>query len=690
MKNINFKSAALGLAAALFGFVGNAQESCSEWSVYLSDVTGNNSTIYRADLDHDNETAALTALKSVDYPVHLAFNETNGLLYLVNSQNGAFQTLVPQVDGALGVVTPLSTPTSNAVAAVFNHEGKLLIGSQNGNKIYNVDASTGARSFFADADVSGGDIAFDADQNLFLATRNNGRLKLVIPGFDNMTVGYVPNLVTGMALLEDGNLIASVNGNTSLITRTTGGDDAGLNYALSLDGAPFTLANGDMASGCSTFTPDPSIQNECYGFEALVYEPGTGNIPAIRMDATESLGAPERDNTNGALNFVSLGFGGTLIIGLEEPGIALPGVNDLEVVETTWNNKTCQNYEERADVYVSQQMVSDASEIDDAQFVYVGQSCTNGAEFDVFEETGFTYFNLVKIVDASPVVGNRDGYDVDGIVTLNGCETLTFEIPGDCYATEVVEYIEGTQLNGNALFNDRIDPEKALGAPARTDVNEFVTLGYGGSVTFTFSGIVPNLSGDDIEVVETSFGNAIGCETYPEYADVYVSNDGVDFHFAKTVCKSDPFVDISDAGPFPFITHVQIVNNDELSTTFDSYDLDGVVALHNCSEEELSDEGVIGGTPGNDQVQINLEVYPNPSNGNGPINVEFVSDKEQLLTVEVIDMSGRTVQGLFNQVANAGQLYRLDFNGSSLPNGVYITKLTSNSEMTIKKVMIAR
>lgn len=688
MKKINFKSAVLGLTALLFGYQGTAQDFCEEWSVYLSDATGNNSTIYRADLDHDSQTAELTALKTVDYPVHLAFNEINGLIYLINSQNGSFQTLEPEVDGELGAVTALSTPTGQAVAAVFNAEGKLLIGSQSDNKIYSVDAETGVRNDFADANISGGDLAYDSDQNLYLATRSNGKLQLVIPGFDNMTVGYLPNSVTGLALSEDGNFLASANGNTSLITRTPAGDDAGINYALSLDGNTFTLGNGDMASGCSELNSNPSGQNECYGTDVLVYEPGTGNIAAVRTDPTQALGAPQRDNSNGALNFVSLGFGGTLIIGLDESGLALPDVDDLEVVETTWNNKTCQSYEERADVYVSQQAVTDPSEIDDAQFVYVGQSCTNGASFDVYAETGFTYFNLVKIVDASPVVGNRDGYDVDGIVTLNGCQPQISTIPGDCYATEVLEYVEGIQSNGNALSADRTNPEKALGAPARADVNEFVTLGYGGSVTFGFDGIVPNLAGDDIEVVETSFGNPIGCETYPEFADVYVSMDGENYLFAKTVCKSDGFVDISDAGPLPFVTHVKIVNNDELSTTGDSYDLDGVVALHNCDEEGSIQEGVIAGTPGNNQGGISLDTYPNPSPG--PINIEFTTDKEQHITLEVLDMSGRTVKAMFSQVANAGQVYRLDFNGSNLPNGMYITKLTSDSDISVKKVMIAR
>lgn len=439
-------------------------------------------------------------------------------------------------------------------------------------------------------------------------------------------------------------------------------------------------------NGCEDF--DFFDPNECYAEEALVYEPGTGNIAAVRTDPTQALGEPQRNSASGALNFVSLGFGGTLILGLDGAAQALPDVDDLEVVETTWNNKTCQSYEERADVYVSQQVVEDAAEIDDAQFVYVGQSCTNGALFDVFEETGFSYFTLVKIVDASPVFSNRDGYDVDGIVALNGCDNFPSVTPGDCYAAEAVEYIEGLRKNGNALAANRVDPAEALGAPERTESNVFVTLGYGGSITLAFDGIVPNLAGDDIEVVETSFGNS-GCEAYPEYADVYVSQDGSTFHFAKTVCKSDGFVDISDAGPFPYITHVKLVNNDELSTTGDSYDLDGVVALHNCDEEETGgQEGIVAGglLPGNGGMT--LDTYPNPSNG--PVYVEFTTDKNTLLTLEVIDMSGRVIETVFRQEADAGQRYRTEFDASGLPNGIYITKLTSDKEIKTGKVMITR
>jgi hypothetical protein len=53
-------------------------------------------------------------------------------------------------------------------------------------------------------------------------------------------------------------------------------------------------------------------------------------------------------------------------------------------------------------------------------------------------------------------------------------------------------------------------------------------------------------------------------------------------------------------------------------------------------------------------------------------------------------MSGRQVTTLFNQVAQEGQEYRVNFDGAFLPNGVYIYRLTTENEVVVDKFMIAR
>ncbi len=191
---------------------------------------------------------------------------------------------------------------------------------------------------------------------------------------------------------------------------------------------------------------------------------------------------------------------------------------------------------------------------------------------------------------------------------------------------------------------------------------------------------VPNGPGYDIEIVETTY-NFQSVGAYPEYANVYVSVDGTNWYFAGNVNHVDRFIDISAAGSFAFINYVKIVNDDVQSTTDDAFDVDGVVAIHNCIDQPAPRPFVA-------VSQSELTSYPNPSSGSS--KVVFTTGETTNTLVEVYDMNGRNVGTLFNQEAQQGQKYTLDFNGSNLPNGVYIYRMTTNNETIIEKFMIAK
>ncbi len=302
---------------------------------------------------------------------------------------------------------------------------------------------------------------------------------------------------------------------------------------------------------------------------------------------------------------------------------------------------------------------------------------------------GMTNF-VVKGIDGSdvstiPVMLDGAAFTLNDGDLTSGCidgitPTPSFEPGGQCYATEVVSYTQGSALNGGDVAFERTNPEQALGEPERTDAIVFVSLGYGGSLTLGFDGSVANIVGNDLEVVETTFGNN-SCATYPEFADVYVSQNGVNFFFVKTVCRADGFVDISDAEGTPeleFINYVRIDNNDDQSNTPDAFDVDGVVALPNCAVE-----------PGGfDDAVTTFTSYPNPTTGIS--QVVFVPAVTNRTVVEVYDMSGRMVETLFNAEAQGGQEYRLQFDGSALPNGVYVYRLTTGETSEMTKFMIAK
>jgi hypothetical protein len=70
--------------------------------------------------------------------------------------------------------------------------------------------------------------------------------------------------------------------------------------------------------------------------------------------------------------------------------------------------------------------------------------------------------------------------------------------------------------------------------------------------------------------------------------------------------------------------------------------------------------------------------------------VFFKTASTSYTTLEVFDMSGRSITTLFNQVANEGQQYQFTFDGTYLANGVYIYRLTTENDVVIEKFMIAR
>ncbi|HKK39887.1 MAG TPA: T9SS type A sorting domain-containing protein [Cryomorphaceae bacterium] len=85
-------------------------------------------------------------------------------------------------------------------------------------------------------------------------------------------------------------------------------------------------------------------------------------------------------------------------------------------------------------------------------------------------------------------------------------------------------------------------------------------------------------------------------------------------------------------------------------------------------------------------IQINSS--PNPSNGQS--FVTFSVSKAEMSTLEVYYMNGKMVEALFSGVAQPESDYRFEFNGSNLPNGIYIYRLTTESEVKTEKFVISK
>jgi uncharacterized protein YfaP (DUF2135 family) len=85
---------------------------------------------------------------------------------------------------------------------------------------------------------------------------------------------------------------------------------------------------------------------------------------------------------------------------------------------------------------------------------------------------------------------------------------------------------------------------------------------------------------------------------------------------------------------------------------------------------------------------LHLKIAPNPTEGTS--YAVFTTSKDAAATLEVYDMTGRRVAMLFNGVMEADVEYRTEFDGSGLPNGVYLYRYTCGAQVEIEKLIIAR
>jgi len=84
------------------------------------------------------------------------------------------------------------------------------------------------------------------------------------------------------------------------------------------------------------------------------------------------------------------------------------------------------------------------------------------------------------------------------------------------------------------------------------------------------------------------------------------------------------------------------------------------------------------------------EIVASPNPTEGISNVTLSVEKPGYVTLEVYDMSGRMVGAIFSGVAQPNNNYRFEFDGSFLPNGVYIYRLTTENDVQTEKFMISR
>jgi len=441
------------------------------------------------------------------------------------------------------------------------------------------------------------------------------------------------------------------------------------------------LNHGDALGECEIEDNEPT--EGCYAAEVIAFEQGqnsNGNaVAANRGDATTALGEPDRSNAAGG--FVSLGINGYLTLQFAGAVYNADG-DDIMIYETSFSGDDCSGAsDERAMVEVSQ---------DGATWFNAGEICRDGG-IDL-QGIPVVYVTHIRITDIT--TGSGDGFDVDGVEILSGCQNTPDEENDVCYGAFVVEnsYTPGPKKNGQAITDpSRLDPSKALGGPEGDDSFNFVSLGYGGEIAIGFDGAVLNQSGADLEVVETTFGSQ-DFDSYAESADVYVSQDGTNFFMIGSVMTDESAsLDISNASVYlSYITHVKLVDTTPgNSVSTDGFDLDGIVALPGCTLLEITEGSAtnlneFAALSTTDQTFANVEVKMYPVPARDILNVKLQNYAGGAASYEIVSLMGQTfIKGSLKAAS--------EFNAdvSNLSDGAYFLLIHANGETINRKFVKA-
>ena len=394
-------------------------------------------------------------------------------------------------------------------------------------------------------------------------------------------------------------------------------------------------------------------EDGCFAASVISADQNGTSVSADRSITSNALGAPDKNNEAGG--FYSLGKGGSITLQLGGAVFNQPGP-DLRIFETSFSGDDCgKSDDETAMIEVSEF---------GGLWVSLGEICRDGTVD--FDGMPLAFASQIRITDTTTNGG--DGYDVDGVMAINGCIDLDDE--NLCFASSVVEgsFMQGLTKKDKAVPADRSDATKALGEPEYVYIrnNEtFVSLGYGGSIILGFDGVIYDEPGNDLLVVETT-GTGVNSGASPawvETAEILVSHDNVAYYSVGFANKFEAAqIDIADAvdedGNPVVLEFIRTVKVQDVTPTSsisdDAYDLDGIVALNGCSEEPNEDPELC--------ANFNIFYADNPVGGDDPstlYRVVFEDGEAKLVFLSDLDFRAHIAYD-----TDKDKIYAVNNNGS--------------------------
>lgn len=310
--------------------------------------------------------------------------------------------------------------------------------------------------------------------------------------------------------------------------------------------------------------------------------------------------------------------------------------------------------------------------------VMVAWEVVDTNQFDsLWASPGDTFFYTQAI--SGPNTTKIKWVDTDGVSyeVVKASSGEACDTDNSCVGGEVVEFNQGLRKKGTIIPLRRSNPENALGMPQENTDYNFVSLGFGGSLTLKLNNHLLDLPGDDFILYETSYMDFEDpCETYPEMADVYVSDNGEDFHLVGTACKDTPF-DISVSGLY-VVQYIRIVDVSDISykrfgPAADAFDVDGIMCTHETPAMARISGLELQNTVPDEDMEGEIVIYPNPFREN--VSLVMMVQPARAYEVVIHNLNGEVVyQGTFQSSFDE---VKADINTERWSKGAYTIIITS-------------
>lgn len=290
---------------------------------------------------------------------------------------------------------------------------------------------------------------------------------------------------------------------------------------------------------------------------------------------------------------------------------------------------------------------------------------TDGTHYSFKIDAGGSVTNVQIVDDAGPFQYGDGGSCSLDFIEDEPDESQMCVAPDQRWADSVADFNQGDDVNGDDVASARSDQSEALGPEDPSDdAIDYVSLGFGGSIALEFDEVIPDVSGDDIRIYETSYDDP-SFSSHPEKADVYVSADGTNFTNIGTV-KLDGMVDIN--GAVSNVRYIKIVDTSD-KTKFgngahvDGFDVAGVEAL-GCGKNDAGgddSDGTITGMKFEDEDQNGV------MNGSedGLEGWTIIAKPTDLVPVETLTIDSQDEDGATTTHAlTAGDRYLVEVEGT--------------------------